>query len=108
MSRKTCPVPHPAQVRRTEHCGGASWSPWLPATMALSVSMSAMSFGRHGWPLRSFGYCSFIASMPCALIARTWKLSSVIAFLTKEPGGNSQSENRPSGWLNAPSDCRSK
>ena len=70
--------------------------------------MSAMSFGRHGPPLRSWGYCSFIASMPAALIANTRQPSSVTASSAKELGGKSQSDHRPSGWLNAPSDRRSK
>jgi hypothetical protein len=70
--------------------------------------MSAMSFCRHGRPLRRLGNCSFMASMPETLMASTGVPSSVTGFSPNDPGGNSQSEYRPRGWLNDPFDCRSK
>ncbi len=69
--------------------------------------MSPMSFGRHGRPLRRCGYCSFMASMPATLMASTGAPLSVTGSSPKEPGGNRQSDHRPSGWKNAPSGRRS-
>jgi hypothetical protein len=61
--------------------------------------MSAMSFGRHGLPWRSCGYCSFMASIPATLMVRIGLPSSVPGSSPNEPGGNSQSANLPAGWL---------
>ena len=65
--------------------------------------MSATSLGLHGRPLRSAGYCSFIASMPARLMASTGVPSRWTGSCSKEPEGNRQSENRPRGWLDVPS-----
>ena len=70
--------------------------------------MSLMSFCRHGRPWRRRGNCSFMASMPETLMASTGVPSSVTGSSPKDPGGNSQSDHRPRGWLNDPSGRRSK
>jgi hypothetical protein len=49
-----------------------------------------------------------MASMPETLMASTGVPSSVTGSLPKDPGGKSQSENRPRGWLNDPSGRWSK